>query len=105
MSKIDSGATAPAATTERAPSYPIYFAPPTFCLRATECIQTPRRVIQPGELLHIDPTIPPAKGRMVVVGDRLELWAGQDDVRGVLVAIMTLEAEAEAEAEAEGGVA
>lgn len=95
MPKTDTGAAAPAATTQRAPSSPIYFAPPTFCLRATERIQTPRRVILPGELLHIDPTIRPAEGRMVVVGDRLELWAGQDDVRGVLVAVMTLEDDAE----------
>ena len=92
MPQTDTGTTA---TTQRAPSSPIYFAPPTFCLRATERIQTPRRVILPGELLHIDPTIPPAEGRMVVVGDRLELWAGQEDVRGVLVAVMTLEDEDE----------
>jgi len=90
----------PAANIERAPGSPIYFAPPAFCLRATERIQTPRRVILPGELLHIDPTIPPAEGRMVVVGDRLELWAGQEDVRGVLVAVMTLEDD-----ETEGGAA
>ena len=93
-------AAAPAANIERAPSSPIYFAPPAFCLQATERIQTPRRVIQPGELLHIDPTIPPAEGRMVLVGDRLELWAGQDDARGVLVAVMTFEDD-----ETEGGAA
>lgn len=93
-------AAAPAANIERAPSSPIYFAPPAFCLQATERIQTPRRVIQPGELLHIDPTIPPAEGRMVLVGDRLELWAGQDDVRGMLVGVMIFEDD-----ETEGGAA
>lgn len=37
---------------------------------------------------------------MVLVGDRLELWAGQDDVRGVLVAVMAFEDD-----ETEGGAA
>lgn len=93
-------AAAPAANIERTPNPPIYIAPPALCLRATERIETPRRVILPGQLLHIDPTIPPAEGRMVAVGDRLELWAGQDDVRGVLVAVMTFEDD-----ETEGGAA
>ena len=62
-----------------------------FCLRATRHIETPRRVIAPGQLLYIAPSIPPAPGRMVVVGHCLELWAGQADVRGVLAAVFTAE--------------
>lgn len=68
-------------------------APTGFFLRAAQCIETPRRVIAPGQLLYIDPSIQPTEGRMVVVGNRLELWAGQTDVRGVLVGIYTDEDE------------
>lgn len=73
--------------TQSAPSRNV--AGPGFCLRATRHIETPRRVITPGQLLYIDPSIQPAPGRMVVVGDCLELWAGQAHVRGVLAAVFT----------------
>lgn len=56
-----------------------------FCVTATKEIVTPRRTIYPGQQLIIDPDIDPAIGKMVLCGNRCELWDGQEKIDGVVV--------------------
>ena len=65
--------------------------PPVHFFRVTQPIETPRRVIQPGQILCIDPSAPPTEGCMVMVGHCLEPWTGQADTLGVLTGVITYE--------------
>lgn len=60
-----------------------------FFVMATKPIETPKRVIEPGTYILIQPDAKPVKGRLVLVGARLEPWNAQPDIRGV--ATMTYE--------------
>lgn len=61
--------------------------PLQFVVTATQEIRTPKRSIRVGDHLLIDPTVTPSIGKMVLIGERFELWCGQQDVSGVLAAV------------------
>jgi len=63
--------------------------PPCFWVEVTQPLQSRKRLIQPGEFIAIDPNGTPTDGRLVLIGDRLEMWNGQDHVEGVAVLMST----------------
>ena len=65
---------------------PVLAADGMFFVTATRPIQTPRRQIDPGAHLLIDPAKRAADGSMVLRGNSVERWQG-GDYRGVVVAI------------------
>ena len=65
-----------------------------FFVTATKEIKTPMRVIEPGMYVCIDPSAKPNDDRMVLVGQNLERWNGQADIRGVAIGVYTDEAQA-----------
>lgn len=56
-----------------------------FILTVVDEIRMQRRTLYPGNFVLIDPEATPADGKMILVGDRLELWSGQSDISGVLI--------------------
>jgi len=57
-----------------------------FFVTATKEIRTSKHVIEPGMYVCIDPGAKPSDDRMVLVGQNLERWNGQADIRGVMIA-------------------
>lgn len=56
---------------------------PTFTVKALEQIQGQYRLIKPGDFVLIDPVAPCVAGRLVLTGQRLEPWCGQQGIDGV----------------------
>lgn len=44
-------------------------------------------LINPGDHILIDPDKLPEPGKMVLIGNHLEWWEGQQDIRGVAVKV------------------
>jgi len=65
---------------------PVRAADGMFFVTATRPIESPRRLINPGDHMLIDPAKRAAAGSMVLRGNSVELWEG-GDYRGVVVAI------------------
>lgn len=65
---------------------PVRAADGMFFVTATRPIQTPRRLINPGVHMLIDPAKRAVAGSMVLRGNSVERWDGAD-YRGVVVAI------------------
>jgi len=56
---------------------------PAFSVKALEKIQGQFRLINPGDIVVVDPSAPCENGNLVLVGQRLEQWCGQQGVIGV----------------------
>lgn len=56
---------------------------PKFSVRALEPIQGQYSLIKPGDFILIDPDVSGADGKLVLVGQRLEPWSGQQGISGV----------------------
>ena len=65
---------------------PVRAADGMFFVTATRPIESPRRLINPGAHMLIDPAKRAADGSMVLRGNSVERWQG-GDYRGVVVAI------------------
>lgn len=65
-------------TITRSVEHHIHATAPCFWVKATQSIQGRKRLIAPGDCLLIDPREKPEVGRLVLVGDRLVQWEGQD---------------------------
>ena len=58
-----------------------------FCVQTTKEIVTPRRVVEPGQFLLIDPDASPTDENMVLADGSVVPWNGQPCIDGVVILV------------------